>query len=239
MKEYLTEFFQKHKTYSFSEKLMNKYKLNDTKTFLIYLSSVSLLSSILLNIVHITLLKLDNMFLSISLNGVVDFALTFGAIFLILTPFAISSENQENNFKIKMRKILFSEQKEPKLKEVLQKINAIYFYQMSKVDMLENNKYKHAIEQLKEGSFSIQAFNIAEDITCDIEKLNKYMEKNKELIEMPYENLRLMTQKHIANILLEEEKNRQEKLDFIQAYADLIEKEEVIFKKNKTLSTSL
>jgi hypothetical protein len=237
MKEILTNFYKQHKKYTLSDKFWNK--ITSIKQLLTVMSLTSIITAILLKIIFSNPIPIDNPLLSFGCNTLFFFICSF---FLLIIPVVISSAfscENDNKFYKFMTQILINSQKDEKLNSILAKLNVIYFYQLSDDELLDEETYKNAIEQFKNGTFSQDTFNLASQLTCNQYDLNSYYEKNKNLIEMPYDELLLMTKKRIANLMIKKEKENQDKLDFMHDYADSLDKEEVILKLSKKIKLSL
>ena len=128
---------------------------------------------------------------------------------------------------------------EQELKEILLKANLIYFNSFEDNEFLRPEVFKTMSEQFKNSTFGQASIAQVAKLITEPEELQNYCEKNQKLIEMPYDELLATLKTRVANILVKEEIEREEKSNFIKENATNPNKEEALSKLNKKLALSL
>jgi hypothetical protein len=229
MKECLIKFYQQHKKPSFLEKIEAK-----TNNALVALSCFIGLP--------LTLIVLFNCLVSFSSllsrvgSSLIVLLMLAGFIVITIADLGSAIKKEEYAFKEKIKNLLMKESMDQNIRNILEKIELISFYQMNDENILKH--YQKKLINLKEKKVSVQTYEKVSALICNSDLLNSYCEGNQEFIEKTNDELFIMIEEKIEKALLEKEKNLQKEIQSIKSYTNQ-PKENEIFKKEKALALSL
>ena len=234
MKEYLTQMYKKHKKKTLFDSIDRI--IPTLKHFFSYTGLISLVPTYLLKDNGIV----PNHFLvSLLIISIIMFvAVSFGSL-CVLAILAEIEKEKDKQFEKDMFKLLSSSKIEQELKEILLKANLIYFNSFEDNEFLRPEVFKTMSEQFKNSTFGQASIAQVAKLITEPEELQNYCEKNQKLIEMPYDELLATLKTRVANILVKEEIEREEKSNFIKENATNPNKEEALSKLNKKLALRL